>query len=217
MANYTQNYGLHQWEPGDSFLRTDFNGDFAKIDGALGTLKGRVELKAEESALPRDRLLEWTTSTSTNRVDLDLSRFDLSRYLELVIYVTARNTKTESNWDSQKLCMIFNDLAGNNHYTNNGGGDVNIKLGVLPNSNQNMLTGATWQVHISLVQDRIITGYSITMGHLYTSDTSLGTCVRFATGLVLAPQNLKKITFLPSDTTYALAAGAKFLVYGVRK
>ena len=90
MANYTANYGLHQWEPGDSFLRTDFNGDFAKIDGALGTLKGRVDLKAEESDLPRDRLLEWTTSTSTNRVDLDLSRFDLSRYLELVIYVTAR-------------------------------------------------------------------------------------------------------------------------------
>ena len=35
MANYTQNYGLHQWEPGDSFLRTDFNGDNQKIDSAL--------------------------------------------------------------------------------------------------------------------------------------------------------------------------------------
>ena len=27
MANYTQYYHLHQWEPEDSFLRTDFNGD----------------------------------------------------------------------------------------------------------------------------------------------------------------------------------------------
>ncbi len=35
MANYTQHYGLHQWEPEDPFLRTDFNEDFQKIDAAL--------------------------------------------------------------------------------------------------------------------------------------------------------------------------------------
>ena len=36
MAGYTNNYQLHQWEPGDNFLREDFNHDFAKIDTALG-------------------------------------------------------------------------------------------------------------------------------------------------------------------------------------
>ena len=36
MANYTEHYQLHQWEPEDDFLRTDFNEDFAKIDAALG-------------------------------------------------------------------------------------------------------------------------------------------------------------------------------------
>ena len=36
MANYTEHYQLHQWEPTDDFLRTDFNTDFAKIDAALG-------------------------------------------------------------------------------------------------------------------------------------------------------------------------------------
>ena len=35
MANYTQHYHLHQWEPEDSFLRTDFNGDLSAIDAAL--------------------------------------------------------------------------------------------------------------------------------------------------------------------------------------
>ena len=39
MANYTANYGLHQWEPGDYFLRTDFNEDFKKIDQALGAVQ----------------------------------------------------------------------------------------------------------------------------------------------------------------------------------
>ena len=34
-TNYTQNYHLSQWEPGDKVLRTDFNADNAKIDGAI--------------------------------------------------------------------------------------------------------------------------------------------------------------------------------------
>ena len=32
----TPNLGLHQWQPGDSFLRTDFNEDFGKIDAGIG-------------------------------------------------------------------------------------------------------------------------------------------------------------------------------------
>lgn len=36
MENYTPNYRLHQWEPQDPFLRTDFNEDLQKIDAALG-------------------------------------------------------------------------------------------------------------------------------------------------------------------------------------
>ena len=38
MANYTEHYQLHQWEPGDAFLRTDFNEDLEKIDAALKRL-----------------------------------------------------------------------------------------------------------------------------------------------------------------------------------
>jgi len=35
MASYTPNYQLHQWEPQDPFLRTDFNADLSKIDTTL--------------------------------------------------------------------------------------------------------------------------------------------------------------------------------------
>ena len=38
LATYTANYGLHQWEATDDFLRTDFNTDFLKIDTAIGGL-----------------------------------------------------------------------------------------------------------------------------------------------------------------------------------
>ena len=45
MANHTEHYGLHQWEPGDSFLRTDFNEDHAKLDAALAGLQsGKCEV-----------------------------------------------------------------------------------------------------------------------------------------------------------------------------
>ena len=42
MASYTQHYQLHQWEPEDHFLRTDFNADFLKIDTALKEKSGSV-------------------------------------------------------------------------------------------------------------------------------------------------------------------------------
>lgn len=35
MATYTTNYQLHQWEPEDPFLRTDFNTDLLKLDEGL--------------------------------------------------------------------------------------------------------------------------------------------------------------------------------------
>ena len=56
MATYTEHYGLHQWEPTDDFLRTDFNTDFGKIDAAIHgkadtstveDLRGAVERKVE--------------------------------------------------------------------------------------------------------------------------------------------------------------------------
>lgn len=38
MGTLTEHYGLHQWEPEDDFLRTDFNEDNVKIEEALTTL-----------------------------------------------------------------------------------------------------------------------------------------------------------------------------------
>ena len=52
MANYTPNYGLHQWEPGDNFLRTDFNQDFAKIDTAIKALETATDAKVEGRVSP---------------------------------------------------------------------------------------------------------------------------------------------------------------------
>ena len=41
-SNYTENYGLCQWEATDAVLRTDFNEDNQKIDTALKTQAGSI-------------------------------------------------------------------------------------------------------------------------------------------------------------------------------
>ena len=50
-SNYTPNYQLNQWEPGDKVLRTEFNADNAKVDAALRSVSIRVDGKADQSAL----------------------------------------------------------------------------------------------------------------------------------------------------------------------
>ncbi len=42
MSTQTEHLGLHQWEAGDSFLRSDFNEDFAKIDAGVKAADARV-------------------------------------------------------------------------------------------------------------------------------------------------------------------------------
>ena len=55
MATYTSHYQLHQWEASDSFLRTDFNTDFQKIDAAIKGVETAANtalaLKADKTEL----------------------------------------------------------------------------------------------------------------------------------------------------------------------
>ena len=62
MATYTSNYQLHQWEASDSFLRTDFNTDFQKIDAAIGAVAALAAGKC------RMACGSYTGDGTTNRV-----------------------------------------------------------------------------------------------------------------------------------------------------
>ena len=42
-SNYTANYGLCQWEPGDKFLREEFNRDNEKLDTVLERAEGKAD------------------------------------------------------------------------------------------------------------------------------------------------------------------------------
>ena len=50
-SNYTENYGLCQWEATDNVLRTEFNEDNQKVETALNKLSTQMETKADQTAL----------------------------------------------------------------------------------------------------------------------------------------------------------------------
>ena len=55
-SNYTENYGLCQWEAMDSFVRTEFNQDNARIDAAL---KSVADAAAQGDQLVEEQALTW--------------------------------------------------------------------------------------------------------------------------------------------------------------
>ena len=67
-SNYTENYGLCQWEATDGVLRTDFNEDNTTIDTALKGLSAQVTQKAAQSTV--NDLIE-IVNQKANQTDLN--------------------------------------------------------------------------------------------------------------------------------------------------
>ncbi len=75
MSTQTEHLGLHQWEAGDSFLRTDFNEDFAKIDaGVKAADAGVAEAKALAETLTANVCVtgQYTVAEDKAQVDIQL-------------------------------------------------------------------------------------------------------------------------------------------------
>lgn len=71
-SNYTEHYGLCQWEETDQVLREEFNQDNAKVDEALEALDNLVtqhgeQLSAQEAAIAKlgNCRIYYTTYTGT--------------------------------------------------------------------------------------------------------------------------------------------------------
>lgn len=69
-SNYTENYGLCQWEATDQVLREEFNEDNAKVDTALQDLKNAdmrldEELSSQATAIQKLGNCELYTKTYT--------------------------------------------------------------------------------------------------------------------------------------------------------
>lgn len=85
----TANYQLSQWEPSDRILREDFNADNAKVDAALAKTAAAADRvdSAIAAAAPLVKLLDITTTSTVQQIDLDLSGIRLADYQEVIFFL----------------------------------------------------------------------------------------------------------------------------------
>ena len=110
-TNHTTNYQLNLWEPGDSFLREEFNQNSQKINAAL------EELAARTTYVP---LLDITTSAQASQVNLDVSEIDFTKW-KMVRLTYDQASDGGSGIDSQLLVRLngrSDEIYSN--YTSNG-------------------------------------------------------------------------------------------------
>ena len=69
-SGYTANYGLCQWQPGDKFLREEFNGDNEKLDAALKASEEKAAAAAQSAQQTADRALSGLEAADYNIYNL---------------------------------------------------------------------------------------------------------------------------------------------------
>ena len=108
-SNYTSNYGLCQWEPSDKVLRSEFNGDNAKIDAAISAVDSRVDGKASTSAL--NSLKNTVSSLSTTITGQGNTLGKKGNCQVLVTSYTGNGQDTRTHTFPKKPVMFF--IIGN--------------------------------------------------------------------------------------------------------
>ena len=69
-SGYTTNYGLCQWQPGDKFLREEFNQDNATLDAALKASEEKAAAAAQSAQQTADRALSGLEAADYNIYNL---------------------------------------------------------------------------------------------------------------------------------------------------
>lgn len=75
----TSTFGLNQWSLNDPFLMEEMNSDNRKIDAAV-------------AAVPVVKLGQITTTADADKIDIDLSEIDWSKYMRVVIISTLKQS-----------------------------------------------------------------------------------------------------------------------------
>lgn len=77
----TERIGLHQWEPQDDFLRSEFNEDNAKIDATFRALYAQMEQETDrvnQAAEKETQRIDQAMADETERVNVEIARIDSS-------------------------------------------------------------------------------------------------------------------------------------------
>lgn len=118
-SNYTENYGLSQWEATDQVLRTEFNEDNAKADAALTSLRQKTKnLESAISGFGNCQIVygSYTGSGLYGRDNPTTLSFE---YKPILIVVHAKSQSTSTN---QRMILLrgapwgFSSASNSNSY-----------------------------------------------------------------------------------------------------
>lgn len=195
----TEHLGLHQWEATDSFLRTDFNEDFQKIDGAVGEAAQMVKLS---ETLTRSQLRELT---------VDLSGIDWNAYRRYEIYFTGSSTGG-AGYPADVYIRLngkngAEDYAAQSYMGNRIDRDY-LAYASLPGG------GAAGGVCITFYGG--VGGISGSYRSL-VPDSLDGTVFYMSSSTGVAPDTLLTLNLTADESGRSIAAGARVTIYGVGK
>lgn len=132
-SNQTTYYQLSQWLPEDAVLRTDFNGDNAKIDAALAagerrlnaaletmtTLATKQALEALKTELSKRDcwilLAQQVTTQTDASINMDVSGIDFTAYREVQVFFESKpcaHVLVHVNGDTDQSYYAYSIGAG---------------------------------------------------------------------------------------------------------
>lgn len=189
-TNATQTYQFHLWEPGDSFLRQEFNENSERADAALAGLAARID-----EVNPVERLGVQALSAPAVRADVELSGVDWDKYREVQVWYRVVT-------DGYKYYKILLDNHAGSVYGSIGQNSRACLLEL--QGNRGPQTGTL----------RFLPGqYLGCMAEVsYCNSSALSEAILYWGGTPI-----QTVNFVSSSSEAILLAGSEFRVYGLKK
>ena len=199
-GNYTEHYQLSQWQPQDQVLRTEFNQDNARLDGALDQLAGG--LAQAMAACPLRQLAVVTAQAGAGQMELSLEAGTAQGYHALWLFVELGEGST-----GERLQLRVNNLTS---YYN---GSIENEYIALANLSDDMPAGTGCRFELILGPGQIAGAcfYERVRGGGYLANDSYVRRVAELPGAGLTGIQL----VMPDGGQ--LAAGTRVWLYGLEK
>lgn len=199
--NQTPNYQLNQWDKTDRIQMEDFNADNAKIEAALvqETSARAAELQAIRNLLPIVHLQTITTTSTANKVDIDLSGIDWSAYPFILVRVDGKMSSS-----SASFYVRVNNYSGeyDYYYTTGDGSNSYNHAGYC-----HLTNGTTKRIPYILLSCQSdkpdITVRTLGNENIYH-------------GILNKSVTASKLSLVGSASSYTITSGAKIDIYGIK-
>jgi len=201
---YTANTKLNQWEKTDRILMSDFNSDNQKLEAAMAKLAGEdtsirqsiAALQAQIDALTARTvptlLKEYTTTKTTDMIELDMTFIDWAAYKEIIIearlFCSAKTSLVKFSWDGRNYPLAEGYATAPSDTTSREAKTPNLLI----------LSACGDKDHMLHVR-------ALASGKIDTSKT-----------FSISGAQLETLNVHSSDTSGTMAAGCKFKFYGIR-